>query len=398
MAKAKIILFESKILKDETHPLLLRLTIGSVRKYFTIGYSLNKNQWDKTKMVPKGTSPEIKRLKLIVQDIESKANQFIYDNTKEGQVLNVAKFEEAIFGKQTYGFMLHYFGETIEKLTKAGKNGNANAYKNTYGVFRQFRKDKDIAFQQFTLSELKKFEQFLLERNLSANGISFHMRTLRALYNRAIDEEIATKDTYPFEKYSIKREKTMHRALTLEEIVKLIAFDVSKSQPMQLAKDFFLFSFYMRGISFVDMAHLQVKNLHNNRLNYKRAKTGDIFNIEIPEAALQIVQTYNNLTEPDSFLFPIIKSEIEQYKQYRCRYRIIMRNLAKIGEMIETNIPLTTYVARHSWATIAKRAGISTSIISESMGHETEEVTQVYLDSFENSVLDEANKKIIELL
>lgn len=398
MAKAKVILFESKTLKDNTHPLMLRLTIGSKRKYFSIGFSLSKSQWDKKKNAPKGSSIELKKIKLIIKDIEARAIQEIYRQMQENRNLDITIFEERIFGKKTKGMVLVYFREVIERLISTKKTGNANAYKNTYGVFAKFMKNKDLSFSELNYRMIIKFEQYLQINGLATNGISFHMRTLRALYNRAINEDIANKEDYPFSKYSIKTEKTMHRALLNEDITAIKNFDTSDDKSLQLAKDYFMFSFYMRGITFVDIAYLKVKNISKGRLSYRRAKTKHLFNMEIPEEAFEIIKRYNDLKITESYLFPAIKSEVNHYRDYKNAMRLVNKKLKIIGNKLNLSIPLTTYVARHSWATIAKRAGTSIPIISESLGHGEEKVTQVYLDSFGNDVLDEVNKKIISLI
>ena len=398
MAKAKVILFDSKTLKDNSHPLMLRITNGAKRKYYSIGISLHKSQWDKKKNTAKGSTIEIKKIKLIISDLEARSIQEIYQQSQGVGNLDLIHFEEKIFGKKTKGMVLSFFKTTIDILIKSGKSGNANAYKNTFGVFSKFRKGKDLLFTELNYREIKKFENFLLERGLSTNGISFHMRTLRALFNRAIKEDITSKDIYPFDKYSIKKEKTKHRALSIEEMSSIKNFNTKGVYMLQLAKDYFMFSFYMRGISFIDIAYLKVNNIHKGRLDYKRAKTGGIFNIEMPDEAIEIIKRYNDLSKKDSYIFPAIKSKENLYKEYKNALRLTNKKLKIIGELVNCSIPLTSYVARHSWATIAKRAGMPTPIIGESLGHGTEEVTQIYLDSFENKVLDEANKNIIKLI
>ena len=171
--------------------------------------------------------------------------------------------------------------------------------------------------------------------------------------------------------------------------------DVSKEENLQFWKDLFMFSFYNRGMNFVDMAFLKVKNIENARLNYTRQKTGQQFSIKITEKARVIIDRYNDLKDPESYVFPIIYRKGKEYMDYRNAMRLMNKKLKKISNLLKLDVPLTTYVSRHSWATIAKRSGIATAVISEGLGHESEETTQVYLDSFENNVLDDANDLII---
>ncbi len=243
---------------------------------------------------------------------------------------------------------------------------------------------------------VNKFETHLLEKGLQVNGISFHMRTLRALYNRAVKDELASKDNYPFEKYKIAREKTVHRALSKDEMKRIKDLKLD-DKALEIAQDYFMFSFYTRGMSFIDMAYLKVENLHNDRLQYRRATTGQLFTIKLTDDARAIVEKYSDLKNKESYIFPIVQHEKNKYGEYKNAMRLANKKLKIVGEMAECSIPVTTYVARHSWATIAKRGGVSTSIISEGLGHATEHITQVYLDAFENSVIDDANDFITNL-
>ncbi|MCD4664245.1 MAG: tyrosine-type recombinase/integrase, partial [Bacteroidales bacterium] len=201
---------------------------------------------------------------------------------------------------------------------------------------------------------------------------------------------------YPFEKYKIKREKTVHRALTKKEVKRIRDLEFEDIY-MKLAQNLFMFSFYTRGMSFIDIAYLQVKNLHNDRLQYRRAKTGQMFTIKLTTEAKDIVHKYADLSKKDNYLFTIVQHEEKKFTEYKNAMRLTNKKLKEIGELAECSIPVTTYVARHSWATIAKRGGISTTVISEGLGHATEHITQVYLDGFENSVLDDANDLITNL-
>jgi len=173
------------------------------------------------------------------------------------------------------------------------------------------------------------------------------------------------------------------------------ALDVSKENNLQLYKDLFMFSFYNRGMNFVDIAFLKVKNIESGRLNYTRQKTGQQFSIKITDKSKEIIDRYNDLKNPESYIFPIIYRKGKEYLDYRNAMRLMNKKLKKISNLLKLDVPLTTYVSRHSWATIAKRSGISTAVISEGLGHESEETTQVYLDSFENDVLDDANELVI---
>ena len=252
-------------------------------------------------------------------------------------------------------------------------------------------------YREFLLKRVFVSKKKKVEKKLSTNTISIYLRTLRAIINKALNDGLIDESQYPFKKISIKSEKTRKRAVNKEVIKMVEDLDVSKEKNLQLYKDLFMFSFYNRGMNFVDMAFLKVRNFEGGRLNYTRQKTGQQFSIKITDKSKSIIGRYSDLKDSDAYIFPIIFRKGKEYLDYRNAMRLMNKKLKKISKLLKLETPLTTYVSRHSWATIAKRSGISTAIISEGLGHTTEEITQVYLDSFENEVLDDANEPIIPL-
>jgi site-specific recombinase XerD len=368
--KAKVILFTSKKLKDGSHPLMLRITKNRVRKYISVGYSINDSEWNSKTGRLKGRSPKANELNRIIEKIEIKALNKIKTLEEEKTDFSIDDVVTLIQNKNETYFVFPFWETVIEDLRKTGKHGNMNAYKNTLSAFKKFRNNKDLEFASLDYKIVKAFDSYLLETGLQVNGISFHMRTLRALFNRTVKEDIASKDNYPFYEYKIKREKTIHRALTKEEVKRIRDLEFEDFY-MKLAQDFFMFSFYTRGMSFIDMSYLKVKNLHNDRLQYRRSKTGQMFTIKLIPEAKAIIKKYADLSKKENYLFPIIQHEDKKFIEYKNAMRLTNKKLKIIGELAECSIPVTTYVARHSWATIAKRGGISTSVISEGLGHAT---------------------------
>jgi len=396
MAKAKVIMYSSKKLSNGERPLMLRITKGSTRKYSAIGYSVLESEWNKKTGKPKGRSVKSKQLARIIEDIELKALMIIQKLNAENKHFTADDIISALHSRDKDHYVFSFWQNLINKLIETGKQGNSNAYKNTLGVFKKYRKNKDLPFASLNYKEILKFEEYLMTNGLATNGIAFHMRTLRAMYNKAIDQDFATKENYPFEKYKIKRESTRHRALTKEEIKRIRDIEVN-DKSIEKARNLFMFSFYTRGMSFIDIVYLKADNLYNDRIHYKRAKTGQLFTIKLTPEAKAIIDKYSETPKETGFLFPIIQSESNKYKEYKNAMRLTNKKLKILGDLAEISIPLTTYVARHSWATIAKRGGVATSVISEGLGHTTENTTQVYLDSFENDVLDDANDFITRL-
>lgn len=396
MASIKIVLFTHKKLKDNSHPIVIQIIKDRKRKLISTGFSAKISEWNEKTNSPNRKHPNQAQLKLFLKQKLVNAETCLMDLSATEKAFSLEELVEKIKGEKKTGNVLEFWNKVIEELDKTGKKGNSSAYKNTFGVFKKFRKNKDLEFSELNYKMVVKFEEYLLKNGLQTNGISFHMRTLRALYNRAVKDELVSKENYPFAKYKIKKEKTQHRALTKEEVKKIRDIKL-ENKALQVARDYFMFSFFTRGMSFIDMAYLKKENIHKDRIQYRRAKTGQLFTLKLTDEAKEIIDRYIDNSGKTEYIFPIVQHEENKFKEYRNSMRLTNKKLSKVGELVECSIPLTTYVARHSWATIAKRGGISTSVISEGLGHATEHITQVYLDSFENSVLDEANELITSL-
>ena len=176
----------------------------------------------------------------------------------------------------------------------------------------------------------------------------------------------------------------------------LKAIDLSLMPSLDFARDMFLFSFYTRGMSFIDMAYLREKDLCNGFLTYRRHKTGQLLTIRWEKCMAEVVAKHTIIET--SYLLPIIKHAGDERKQYINSLHLVNNRLKKISKMLLLSRPLTMYVARHSWASVAKSKKVPLSVISEGMGHDSETTTQIYLASLETSVVDKANKMILGLL
>ncbi len=222
------------------------------------------------------------------------------------------------------------------------------------------------------------------------------MRILRAVYNYAVKKGIAIQQN-PFDEVYTSIDKTAKRAVSIKDIKKIKEIDTAGNSAMTLAKDMFMFSFYTRGMSFVDMAYLQKIDLKNGVLNYRRRKTGQLLHIKWEQCMQDIVDRYESAG--DVYMLPIIatiESTEKSRKEYKNRLKQINSQLKKIAAITNITIPLTMYVARHSWASAAKSKNVPISVISEGMGHDSESTTQIYLASLDTSVVDKANSLILK--
>ncbi len=301
------------------------------------------------------------------------------------------------FNRYAHEYSLFNFMESIiAKLKQNGKVRTSETYKSTLNSFKKFRMSEDIMLDSLTSEIMEAYEAWLHTRGVAPNTISFYTRILRAVYNRAVEDDVI-ENRNPFRHVYTGVDKTVKRALPLVLIKKIKALDLFLTPSLDFARDMFLMSFYLRGMSFIDMAFLRKSDLKNGYVSYRRRKTGQQLIIEWTKEMQMILDKYpENSTD---YLLPIIKNP---GTNERCTYRNagynINHNLKKIAGKVGVTIPLTLYVARHSWASAAKAKGIPLSVISEGMGHDSEATTQIYLASLDTSVVDRANSLILSSL
>ncbi|MCB0525811.1 MAG: site-specific integrase, partial [Saprospiraceae bacterium] len=318
------------------------------------------------------------------------------EDSGEINVLSMKDIKNRITGKRDETFILEFTNSIIEELEEGGKVGNARVYKTMRNSVHTFLKRKDIPIKQITFKWLKKYEAWYLGRGNSANGLGVNMRTLRAVINRAIKQKLVSREDYAFEHYQVKKEKTRKRAVAATDIEKIKSF-VPQTKQQKRAKDYFMMSFYLMGASFIDLAFLKVENINAGRIEYKRRKTGKLHSIKITEPLQEIVDKYLKGKRKGDFILNVIKSEDvkKQYVNVRDELRRYNRRLKEIGELCGLESELTSYVARHSFATIAKFKDVPVSVISQALGHTNLETTETYLAEFDNAVLDDYNELII---
>ncbi|MDD3036780.1 site-specific integrase [Bacteroides sp.] len=287
-----------------------------------------------------------------------------------------------------------FMGSVIEKLKSIGKMRLSETYTTTLNSFVRFREGEDILLIKIDSDLMMVYEAYLKNTGVCPNSSSFYLRNLRAIYNRAVEKEL-TPQRYPFKHVYTGIDKTVKRAISLKEIRLIKELDLTQNPIQEYTRDLFLFSFYTRGMSFIDIAFLKKKDLNHHILSYRRKKTGQQLSIRWEKCMQEIVDKYNTSASP--YLLPIIKIPgKDERKQYINAAHLVNNKLKEIGKKLKLSIPLTMYCARHSWASIAKSKNVPVSVISEGMGHDSENTTQIYLASLDTSVIDDANSLILK--
>lgn len=291
--------------------------------------------------------------------------------------------------------LFHFMQNIIGQLKQLGKVRTSETYTAALASFMKFREGQDILLCEIDHNIMMFYEAWLKGKGICPNTVSFYMRILRAVYNRAVEKEL-TEQKYPFKHVYTGIGKTVKRAIPLNAIKHIKEFDLTLKPHLDYARDMFLFSFYTRGMSFIDMAYLKKSDLKSGVVTYRRRKTGQQLTIRWEKCMEDIVTKYGENTAT-RYLLPIITNpcydERTQYKNAICRINVALKEVASL---VGLNIPLTMHVARHCWASVAKSKNIPLSVISEGMGHDSEETTRIYLASLDTSAVDRANSLILK--
>ena len=343
----------------------------------------NSNRQNYLQSIEERIDWDIKRLQFIINQLENKRQRYTADDI-------ISTFQKQSNEQSLFNFMQ----SVIAQLQQMGKQRTSETYRCTLKSFIQFREDKDVLLEDIDSDLMLMYEAYLRGRGLTKNSTSFYMRILRAVYNRAVEKDLITNRN-PFKHVYTGIDKTVKRAIPLKAIKQIKNLNLSLQPSLGFARDMFLFSFYTRGMSFIDMAYLRKKDLSNGILTYRRRKTGQQLFIRWEKCMQEIVDKYDS-DYYNPYLLPILQYPYDNRNQYKNVLYRTNKSLKEIAKLVGLSIPLTLYVARHSWASIAKSKNIPISVISEGMGHDSEMTTQIYLASLDNAVVDRANAQILK--
>lgn len=401
----KVLLYTSKTLSNGEHPIMLRVIKDRKPKYISIGFSCTSDLWDDGENLPKKKHPLFKEIKILIAKKKLDAEKMVLNLENDDKNLSAYEIRGKLRKlKINNPLVMDYFDSIVERFIQSGQIKNSEVYKDAKRNLLHFIGTKKLHFSDIDVLFLNSFEEFLKKGGKGENTIYIYLRTLRALINKAIKEDICSEKYYAFKNFSLAKYakiKTEKRAIEKDDIEKIKNLNLKKRKDLIDAKNIFIFSFYCRGINFIDIASLKWKDIKGERLSYRRSKTNELFNMSLLNPALEILKYYHPLTyaSQDSYVFPVFSHNYNTPQAlYNRKVKMLRKtnaDLKEIGRLIKLNTELTTYVARHSYATILKKSGISTSVISEAMGHDSEKTTQIYLESFGNNVLDEASKAIL---
>lgn len=328
---------------------------------------------------------DLMRLKRIVDKMENASLDYRADDIKDAYIGFVSEYS-------LYGFM----ERLITGFRKSGRIRTAETYKAAMNSFSAYMMGEDVLVDGIDAELIRSYNDWLGRRGVTSNTVSFYNRILRAVYNRAVKRG-DIDDCRPFANVYTGIDKTRKRALSLKSLRRVKALNLAQFPALEYARDIFMLSFYLRGMSFVDLAFLRKSDLTNGYITYRRRKTGRVLTVRWTDEMQCILAKYP--ANKSEFLLPIIRASVTNPRSvYRNVGYTINRNLKRIGQMAGLRTPLTMYVARHSWASAAMVKGVPVSVISEGMGHVSEATTRIYLASLDAAIVDRANAMIIRSL
>ncbi|PRX57495.1 site-specific integrase [Flagellimonas meridianipacifica] len=383
-------------------PLIFRLTHNRKTTSIGTGHKLATSEWDekrqKIRLSFKGTESPARLNNLLQKKMAHMVDILTQLEDKDRlKYMSISEVRSHITRTTNKVTFYQFAEQQIADLVKSNRIGNARAYKHALKAVKNFRNDKDFSFDELNLDFLNRFEKHHLAKGNKLGGLSVYLRTIRAINRKAIKAGVADKEGYAFDDYVIRNGKPEKRALPIDAIRKIAELDLEKDTALFRDRNIFMMSFLLNGMSYVDMAHLKLSNIVDGRIRYSRKKTDEPYNIKIHDQLKPLLSYFTEGKKRSDYLLDVVKSEnpIESYNQIvwaRKRYNDSLKKLAKLAGIDEN---ITSYAARHSFASSANDMGIPLTAISQMLGHKRISTTQAYLAGLKKAKIDEYQDEIM---
>jgi len=387
--------------KNGFYPLIFRLSHQGNTSTISTKVAVPLSDWNsktrKIKKTFKDTNSVI-RLNNELAKIKADFIDIIGDLNKDNQLnyLSIKELKNHLIKPDQQSDFNNFTEHLIQQMQDANRFGNAQIYRYTLSALKNFIRKEHLQFEEITYSFLKQFETAHLKKGNSLNGLSTYMRTIRSIYNKAIKQDIVSQEHYPFKQYKIKSEPTAKRAIDSDKIKSILNLKLSPSSSLFHARNYFLASYLMNGISFIDMAFLKLENNIDGRIQYKRQKTARPYDIKLTDQLYSILSYYLKNKEKADFIFPIIKrsSEIDQYNDVRWARKRYNKALKEIANLCSIEENLTSYVSRHSMATNLILKDVPINALSKMLGHNKISTTEIYIKGLPTHIMDEYQERL----
>ncbi|WP_448781098.1 phage integrase SAM-like domain-containing protein [Bacteroides congonensis] len=408
MASIRLLLNKQRMLNNGTFPLVFQIIHQRRKLLYYTKYRIFQQQFDENTCEVtycKSSIYSMKEIKEMNHELKREYKQLSERVRMLERKKELYTVDDIIGDKKAKRFrysFLQYIDIQIIRKKKMAKDGTAAAYHSTRVSLEKYMhmlsgRKADIKIEDIDYNYVIGYEGFLYSQGLAENTVNYYLRNFRTIYNSAIREGYKPKNDHPFIYIHAKPCKTIKRAINREEMKELFSLSLPDYSEMAFSRDLYLFSFYAQGMAFVDIAFLKRKNIHSGILSYYRHKSKQLIHVVVTPQMLSLIDKYANASE---YVFPIIDSALSTpvYDQYRLALRRINRHLKKMASALNIDVPLTTYTARHTWATLARESGAPISIISAGLGHTSEEMTRVYLKEFDQDAIAQVNRIVTNLL
>lgn len=402
MASVKIVL-RKKILSDKTYPIFLRVTKDRKSKFYKTPFSSKIEEWKSDiGAFSKRKENYIQNNRLLLR-FKERAFKILTELEIENPDYTIFDFDNKfrVILNPLKNDVFTFWDEIIEEQIRAGRVGNAKVNSDAQTSVQIFHGFRKLSFKELDATFLNKYEVFLRSRGGTDGGIGVKMRAIRAIYNMAIQRGFVNEKLYPFKIYKLSKLKARaaKRALTFDEVMRIVNLNLCKNPHLINSKNYFVFSFYTRGMNFKDMLELEWRSVHSGYIYYTRSKTKGNFKIKILPPVQEILDYYKTNSYGLKYVFPLLYSEdytpIQRANRKHKMLGVYNRQLKELAQLANINKNVSSYVARHSFANCLKQKGVATDIISESLGHQNLSITQSYLKEFSNSVIDDATEVLL---
>ncbi len=396
MATIKVKLRPSSVV-ERAGTIYYQVTHRRATQQITTNIRLQPDEWDTIgeqvvvsvadkNIIQNRIDSDIALLKRIVKDLNN-----------SGVTYSVGDIVKRFKSPECHVLVLDFMQNQIRLMRNANRLGTALNYEKTMKNFVKFLGGVNLPFSAMTEQVIADYNAFLVQRGMVRNSISFYMRIMRAVYNKAVRQKLV-EQSHPFTEVYTGIDRTRKRAVSESVISQLYKLNLAEGTPLALARDIFIFSYCTRGMAFVDIAYLKRENIQNGVICYARRKTGQLLSVRIEPSIQRIIDRYSSALSP--YVFPILTSTETKpaYEEYQVAINNHNRQLRRLSKMLPAGCKLTSYTSRHSWATAARNHNVPISVISAGMRHTSEQTTQIYLTMLENSVIDDANQGLIRSL
>jgi integrase len=394
MATLNLVLDTRRARKDGTYPIVFRVRVEDKFCDIGTGYKIFKEQFDlKTNSLINDIEGNI-QLEQLKTHYLKRLRTYTSDNLGCTDIKSIKAY--LINKLPTEYTIIEFWKNHIDDLKTSGRFGGAKVYNTSLSVISQ-ELDLNIPFSKLNFKSIIELENKLFKRGLSVNGIGVYMRSFRAICNKAIHFDIVSFEWYPFRKYKIKKEKTTPRVISIKEMKSYFNLNLEKSNPLYNSWLIGKLIFMLRGINIKDLLLLSHDNLKSGRIIYKRAKTGKMYSIKLITEMQEILNSFNsNCTLLGVLNNSELKNTANLVEVIVQKRKVINSHLKKLGILFNSKEPLSTYVFRYSYANLLKQLGYSKDLIAEALGHEySNSVTGIYLEQFDNEIIDDMNSKVI---